>query len=237
MAKISTYIDTPPPTLDDFLLGTDVNNNNATQNFLVSDLVNLTIKKAQLNTKLIKIKFNWNKQQTVSVSNPINVKYYKLGIDFDGLMLNDGVEYTLLIDRWRNQEKVKISKGTTRKSKYYHELERDAIKNNRLNEIPITLDSGQYFDFKQNNYFKKIIGSGIIYGGTGSSSGRRATRGAGHLNSGNSNEIFFVNLSFRIRVNRNGVITESESLGTIALNCFKDAGLNSTVISYAKPNS
>jgi hypothetical protein len=41
MAKISTYADTPPPTLDDFLLGTDVNNDNATQNFLVSDLVNL----------------------------------------------------------------------------------------------------------------------------------------------------------------------------------------------------
>jgi hypothetical protein len=41
MAKISTYADTPPPTLDDFLLGTDVNNDNATQNFLVSDLINL----------------------------------------------------------------------------------------------------------------------------------------------------------------------------------------------------
>jgi len=41
MAKISTYPDTPPPTLDDFLLGTDVNNSNATQNFLVSDLATL----------------------------------------------------------------------------------------------------------------------------------------------------------------------------------------------------
>jgi hypothetical protein len=39
MAKISTYKYTPPPTLDDFLLGTDVNNDNATQNFLVSDLL------------------------------------------------------------------------------------------------------------------------------------------------------------------------------------------------------
>ena len=41
MAKISTYPDTPPPALDDFLLGTDVSNDNATQNFLVSDLINL----------------------------------------------------------------------------------------------------------------------------------------------------------------------------------------------------
>ena len=41
MAKISTYPETPPPALDDFLLGTDVSNDNATQNFLVSDLINL----------------------------------------------------------------------------------------------------------------------------------------------------------------------------------------------------
>lgn len=41
MAKISTYPDTPPPALDDFLLGTDVSNDNATQNFLVSDIVDL----------------------------------------------------------------------------------------------------------------------------------------------------------------------------------------------------
>lgn len=41
MAKISTYPETPPPALDDFLLGTDVSNDNATQNFLVSDIVDL----------------------------------------------------------------------------------------------------------------------------------------------------------------------------------------------------
>ena len=43
MAKISTYPDTPPPSLDDFLLGTDISNGNATQNFLVSDLVDLLV--------------------------------------------------------------------------------------------------------------------------------------------------------------------------------------------------
>ena len=41
MAKISTYPETPPPALDDFLLGTDVSNDNATQNFLVSDVIAL----------------------------------------------------------------------------------------------------------------------------------------------------------------------------------------------------
>jgi hypothetical protein len=53
MAKISTYADTPPPTLDDFLLGTDVNNNNATQNFLVSDLVNLIASPYKVFTALL----------------------------------------------------------------------------------------------------------------------------------------------------------------------------------------
>jgi len=53
MAKISTYANTPPPTLDDFLLGTDVNNNNATQNFLVSDLVNLIAKPYKVFTALL----------------------------------------------------------------------------------------------------------------------------------------------------------------------------------------
>jgi hypothetical protein len=41
MAKISTYPETPPPALDDFLLGTDVSNSNATQNFFVSDVIAL----------------------------------------------------------------------------------------------------------------------------------------------------------------------------------------------------
>jgi hypothetical protein len=52
MAKISTYADTPPPTLDDFLLGTDVNNNNATQNFLVSDVITLATTTGQFVTKV-----------------------------------------------------------------------------------------------------------------------------------------------------------------------------------------
>lgn len=41
MAKISTYPETPPPALDDFLLGTDVSNSDATQNFLISDILAL----------------------------------------------------------------------------------------------------------------------------------------------------------------------------------------------------
>jgi hypothetical protein len=52
MAKISTYADTPPPSLDDFLLGTDVNNLNSTQNFLVSDVITLATTTGQFVTKV-----------------------------------------------------------------------------------------------------------------------------------------------------------------------------------------
>jgi hypothetical protein len=42
MAKISTYSVLSIPTLNDKLIGTDVNTNNETKNFLVSDILNLT---------------------------------------------------------------------------------------------------------------------------------------------------------------------------------------------------
>jgi hypothetical protein len=51
MAKISTYPDTPPPSLDDFLLGTDVSNSDATQNFLLSDVITLATTTGQFVTK------------------------------------------------------------------------------------------------------------------------------------------------------------------------------------------
>lgn len=42
MAKISTYSVLSIPALNDKLIGTDVNTNNETKNFLVSDILNLT---------------------------------------------------------------------------------------------------------------------------------------------------------------------------------------------------
>ena len=43
MAKISTYPDAIPPALDDFLIGTDISNANATKSFLIADLRTLII--------------------------------------------------------------------------------------------------------------------------------------------------------------------------------------------------
>lgn len=41
MAKISTYPEVIPPALDDFIIGTDVSNSNATKNFVIEDVLSL----------------------------------------------------------------------------------------------------------------------------------------------------------------------------------------------------
>jgi hypothetical protein len=41
MAKISSYPEPTPPALDDFLIGTDVSQSDATKNFVISDIINL----------------------------------------------------------------------------------------------------------------------------------------------------------------------------------------------------
>lgn len=41
MAKISTYPEPTPPSLSDYLIGTDVSDYEATKNFLISDILNL----------------------------------------------------------------------------------------------------------------------------------------------------------------------------------------------------
>jgi len=41
MAKISQYPEPTPPALDDFLIGTDVSQSDATKNFVIADIISL----------------------------------------------------------------------------------------------------------------------------------------------------------------------------------------------------
>lgn len=41
MAKISTYPDVVPPALDDYVIGTDISNANATRSFVISDILDI----------------------------------------------------------------------------------------------------------------------------------------------------------------------------------------------------
>lgn len=41
MAKISTYPDAVPPALNDYVIGTDVSNADATKSFVIADIITL----------------------------------------------------------------------------------------------------------------------------------------------------------------------------------------------------
>lgn len=41
MAKISTYPDAAPPDLNDYVIGTDVSNADATKSFVIADIITL----------------------------------------------------------------------------------------------------------------------------------------------------------------------------------------------------
>ena len=172
--------------------------------------------------------FTWtkaHKHDVVIKDQPIS--YFELGIDFNGLVMEEGATYTLLLDRHKPQE----SRNSTRlkKTRYAHETVVDAVANGRFSELPITSATGQFFDFTPYNYFA----SGYQRP-RGFNNYRGKTRG---LTSNNNSITQFVNLGFRIRVEKNGVTTETGILGTIAM-CSQTLQVqNNKTIAYARPNS
>jgi hypothetical protein len=57
MAKISVYPEATPPALDDFIIGTDVSNSNATKNFVIADVLALGGVGASSVVKTVKVTF------------------------------------------------------------------------------------------------------------------------------------------------------------------------------------
>lgn len=163
------------------------------------------------------LKFIVNKEETVPSTRIVNVggdgKYYKLGIDFSNFTLSAGNTYTLLIDRWRNQEYKGLNSPVARVSKFYHEQPQDAIANGRLSEVPMTTSTIQYFDFNQDYYFCSL--SDIT-------SPNEFPRVKGHTNRGfnynPSTTRGILRLGIRIRID-NGVDTpiETDYLGFITM--------------------
>ena len=202
--------------------------NNQTQPFTMGDLAMSSVSP---------LTFTWTKahrHQVVINERPIN--YFELGIDFNCLVMEEGATYTLLLDRHKPQES-RNSIGKLKKTRYAHETVADAVINERFSELPITSATGQFFDFTPYNYF---------FDGyqrpRGFSNRRGRTRGLGSNGEISSINYItrFVNLGFRIRVEKNGVTTETGILGTIAM-CSQylsnGGGGNQNTIAYARPNS
>lgn len=50
MAKISTYPDIASPALDDYVIGTDISNSDATKSFVIADIITLATTTGQFVT-------------------------------------------------------------------------------------------------------------------------------------------------------------------------------------------
>ena len=180
--------------------------------------------------------FTWTKAHKKQVIVGINtIDYHELGIDFNGLVMEEGTIYTLLLDRHKPQERRNATR--LKKTRYAHETVADALNNERFSELPITSATGQFFDFTPYNYF--VSG---YQRPRGFSSRHGKTRGLMPNGEPSSNNSItqFVNLGFRIRVEKNGVTTETGILGTIAM-CSQNLTNTSVgtqhTIAYARPNS
>lgn len=214
MARIQTYNNDVDIEDADKLVGTDGTigvNLNKTKNFALGDIKKYVL--ASNNTS--DLTFKWGANRVVSTH--INGHYYKLGIDFNNLVLEDGYTYTLLIDR-RRRHAGKGAKGGFRLNKFYHENLTEATLNNRVSEVQVTSAKGQKFDFNQDRYFTGPFGRA-----TGTSDGRNITIGG---------KIRFINLSFRLRITKGDEVFETASLGQIAMNINDNGG---PVVSYARP--
>lgn len=214
MARIQTYDEDTTIEDSDRLVGTDGTAGvdlNKTKNFTLGGIKKYVL--ASNNTSNLTFKWGANKVY----STHINGNYYKLGIDFNNLVLEDGYTYTLLIDRRRRHAKKGPNKGF-RLNKFYHENPIDAAGNSRVSEVQVTSAKGQKFDFNQDRYFTGSLG--------------RATGTSGYRNITSGSTIRFINLSFRLRITKGEEVFETASLGQIAMNINSNGG---PTVSYARP--
>jgi len=75
MAQISTYATTSTPTVDDKLIGTDVENENLTRNFLISDILALSSNVNSFAATNVLYAFSTVDQEPDGLDNPLQVTF------------------------------------------------------------------------------------------------------------------------------------------------------------------
>jgi hypothetical protein len=167
----------------------------------------------------VSLSFNWSIPDRI-YSARIDGTYKPLQIIFNNLVLEPGVTYTLLIDRWRFNElkNNKVAPPVFRESRFYHEA--DALAQGRQNEIVIT-STTQLFDFNQDFYFTPHPGS--FPNATG-----QCKRGLGP-NGGSA----ILKLGFRIKIDHpTKGVSETPILGSIVMIGSNDGNADARAISY-----
>jgi len=75
MAQISTYATTSTPTIDDKLIGTDVENENVTRNFLISDILALSSSSSAFTATNVLYAASYIDQTPSALDTPLQVKF------------------------------------------------------------------------------------------------------------------------------------------------------------------
>jgi hypothetical protein len=197
------------------LIGTSFPNSR-TENFSAIDIINVGVTENEL--KSIGMNFAWSRHDAnyVVTSTHTGVSYSKLRVDFSNLVLDAGSTYDLIIERNRSQCFRNPRSGASNSIRYGGFRQADpstsaAPYNARPSSLPITVTTGQLFDFRFDLFFKPSTAQ-IPFPSISGANSKPKSGGA----SGNfiSRQV----LSFKIkRTTAAGKITTSGELGSIIL--------------------
>lgn len=170
MARIIAYPSANNVKSTDLLLGTQpdqngANQTNPTKNFSVQSVVQAGLNPDYLAFNGLSVEFiggstgdpEFRVDSTRTDGNwPAGVRYTKLGVNFNNLVLDTDSTYKLIMDRWK---RGKIRKLTFPQNWHKSRFRRQNVAtmlapyDERVTEIEITATSGQLFDFKTDFYY------------------------------------------------------------------------------------
>ncbi len=170
MARIIAYPSADNVKSTDLLLGTQPNQNgsnqtNPTKNFSVQSVVEAGLSPNYLAFNNVSAEFitGMSSDPEFRVDStrtdgawPTGVRYTKLGVNFNNLVLDANSTYKLVIDRWKRGKQRKFAPDPNwHKAKFRRQNVATMLApyDERVTEIEITATSGQLFDFKTDFYY------------------------------------------------------------------------------------
>ena len=170
MARIIAYPSASSVKSTDLLLGTQpdqngANQTNPTKNFSVQSVVQAGLNPDYLAFNGLSVEFisgmSTDPEFTVNSTRtdgnwPAGVRYTKLGVNFNNLVLDTDSTYKLIMDRWKRGKVRNFPPNPTwHQAKFRRQNVATMLApyDERVTEIEITATSGQLFDFKTDFYY------------------------------------------------------------------------------------